>query len=375
MTAPLIKGYCPGALRPMQSGDGMVVRIRPFNGRLRRAHADGIASLASAHGNSMLDLSSRANMQLRGVTADSYAPLIEGLGHMGLLDNDEVTESRRNILVTPFWQANDETETLATGLAQALADPTAPAIPGKFGFAVDTGTVPVLQNASADIRLERDTSGGLLLAAEGSTFGKTVTKDTIIDEACALARWFMQNRDSQTRMAALLKQGEPLPADFVVPRQIQTYSPAPGVTPVGVLVGLAFGQLTAATLASLAKQGGLRLTPWRMLLIEGAHDLPDIDGLITNPADPLLRVVACSGAPACAQALAETRHIARRLAQYLKPEQFLHVSGCAKGCALPKTAPLTVTATTKGFDLIHNGRASDAPAQSALSTHDIIKAL
>ncbi len=29
MTGWEIKGWCPGALRPMQSGDGLVVRIRP----------------------------------------------------------------------------------------------------------------------------------------------------------------------------------------------------------------------------------------------------------------------------------------------------------------------------------------------------------
>ena len=117
------------------------------------------------------------------------------------------------------------------------------------------------------------------------------------------------------------------------------------------------------------------MTPWRMVLVEGARDLPDVAGVITDPADPLLRVVACTGAPACAQALAQTRPIARRLARHLGPEQILHVSGCAKGCAHPKPAALTVTATAQGFDLIHNGRASDAPARSALSPDDIIKAL
>lgn len=375
MTAPLIKGYCPGALRPMQSGDGMVVRIRPFNGRLRRAHADGIATLASVHGNGMLDLSSRANIQLRGVTQDSYAPLMEGLGHLGLLDENEAVESRRNILVTPFWQTGDETPALATALTQALSAADAPAIPGKFGFAVDTGAAPVLQRASADIRLERDAGGGLILAATGAALAKPVTSQTVIQEALDLARWFVRTRDNQTRMAALLGQGTALPEGFIIPRQTQTYLPAPGYTPLGAMVGLAFGQLPVETLASLAKQGSLRMTPWRMVLVEGARDLPDVAGVITDPADPLLRVVACTGAPACAQALAQTRPIARRLARHLGPEQILHVSGCAKGCAHPKPAALTVTATAQGFDLIHNGRASDAPARSALSPDDIIKAL
>ena len=56
----------PGALHPMVSGDGLVVRLRPYNGRLRRAQADGIASLAAAHGNSFLDLSSGGHLQIRG---------------------------------------------------------------------------------------------------------------------------------------------------------------------------------------------------------------------------------------------------------------------------------------------------------------------
>ena len=41
MTGFAIKGWCPGALRPMQSGDGLVVRIRPRGGRLSPAQAVG----------------------------------------------------------------------------------------------------------------------------------------------------------------------------------------------------------------------------------------------------------------------------------------------------------------------------------------------
>lgn len=375
MTAPEVKGYCPGALRPMMSGDGLVVRVRPFNGRLRRAQADGIATLAAAHGNGLIDLSSRGNLQLRGVRDDSYAALIQGLHAMSLVDADAETESRRNILVTPFWQTGEETEGFAAALTAALSAPEAPQIPGKFGFAVDTGREPVLQTASADIRLERDAGGGLILVADGQDKGKPVTSETVIEEALALARWFLETRDNQTRMGALLASGTALPGGFIVPRQPQTYVPQPGYTPLGAMVGLAFGQLEVKTLASLAKQGGLRMTPWRMLLVESARDLPKVRGVITNPADPLLRVVACTGAPRCAQGLAQTRTVARALAPHLDEGTFLHVSGCAKGCAHPRPAPLTVTATKHGFDLIKNGRAGDTPLATALSTDDIIKAI
>ena len=36
-----IKGWCPSALRPMLSGDGLVVRLRPRGGRLSSAQAVG----------------------------------------------------------------------------------------------------------------------------------------------------------------------------------------------------------------------------------------------------------------------------------------------------------------------------------------------
>jgi len=372
---PVIKGYCPGALTPMMSGDGIVVRVRPFNGRLRRAQADGIATLAAAHGNGMLDLSSRGNIQIRGVTQDSYPALIEGLGHMGLLDPTPEIEARRNVMVTPLWQTGDEAEVLVAQMTQALSSQEAPAIPHKFGFAIDTGTLPVLQTASADVRLERDAGGGLILVADGADKGKPVTSETIIDEALALAQWFLDTRSDHKRMAALVASAAALPPGHIVPRQQQTYEPAPGYTPIGAMVGLAFGQLRVETLAALAKHGGLRMTPWRMLLVESARRLPDIDGLITDAADPLLRIVACTGAPACAQGHIETRPLARELAPLLPVGAVLHVSGCAKGCAHPKATPLCVTGTAEGLNLIREGRASDAPALTGLSAQDLTKAL
>ena len=76
---------------------------------------------------------------------------------------------------------------------------------------------------------------------------------------------------------------------------------------------------------------------------------PELAGLITRADDPMLRVIACTGAPGCLQAHAATRPLARALAPHVT--QTLHVSGCAKGCAHPGAAPLTLTATPDGFDL------------------------
>ena len=42
MSRPDAKGWCPGAYRPMMSGDGLVVRVRPVLARLTQAQVLGL---------------------------------------------------------------------------------------------------------------------------------------------------------------------------------------------------------------------------------------------------------------------------------------------------------------------------------------------
>ncbi|MFN7222628.1 MAG: precorrin-3B synthase [Paracoccaceae bacterium] len=368
----VVQGWCPGALRPMLSGDGLVVRVRPDAGRLTQAQAAGLADASRRHGNGLIDLSARGNVQLRGVTEASHPALIDELRALGLIDDDPVSEARRNILVTPF--ADAATDALAHAVAAALQD--APDLPGKFGFAVDTGPAPVLQAVSADIRLERDARGGLMLRCDGLALGAPLREPDAAAPAIALAQWFVDAggvTDRRGRMAALIARGQrptgalaatvsPAPADAV---------PGPGLVPQGVLVGFEFGQLPAESLARLAALGDLRVTPWRMLLIEGLRHLPDLPGMILDADDPIRRVVACTGAPGCLQAHRPVRALARRLAPQVPEGRMLHITGCAKGCAHPAATDVTLVATPSGFDLILLGRAQDTPATVGLPEPDI----
>ncbi len=69
MIETLRKGWCPGALAPMLSGDGYIFRIRLLNGVLSFERAQIFADLALRYGNGAFDLSARANLQMRGVGA------------------------------------------------------------------------------------------------------------------------------------------------------------------------------------------------------------------------------------------------------------------------------------------------------------------
>ena len=374
MSAPTfqVQGWCPGALRPMMSGDGLVVRLRAAAGRLSPRQATGIAAASRAHGNGLIDLSARGNLQLRGVTAASHGPLITDLRALDLIDADAAEEARRNILVTPF--ANAATDALAMRLAAAL--PAMPPLPGKFGFVVDTGAAPVLGGIAGDIRLERDTAGGLILRCDGAALGAPVDAPTLPAAAVALAEWFVAAggvTEGRGRMAALIARGG-TPGGALAGRVAPAPAlpaPTPGLGTEGALVGLPFGQMQAATLGTLATLGALRLTPWRMLLVEGLRHLPDLPGLILRGDDPLRRIEACPGAPACLQALAPVRALACRLAPELPEGRLLHISGCAKGCAHPGRADLTLVATAAGFDLIRGGTAQDRPDQTGLAAEAI----
>ncbi len=376
MTAFAVKGWCPSALRPMLSGDGLVVRLRPRGGRLSADQAVGIAELSRRYGNGLIDLTSRANLQIRGVREDSHEALVSGLARLGLVDDDQAMEAQRNIIVAPFWSEGDDVHMLASELEHALAA-RARGLPEKFGFAIDCGAARVLTQAPADIRIECSEDHGLIVRADGGEMGCVVSKAAAVDTALSLVEWFLSSggvRDGRGRMAAHLARGAKLLGALAGNAEPASASASlnPGIHPCGALVGLAFGQMQSETLDFLADLGpGLRLTPWRMILVEDLREMPQHDGLVTRANDPLLRVVACTGAPACPEAHAETRKLAASLAPHLAPDTRLHVSGCAKGCAQSNASDLTLVGTSVGFDLVRNGSPRDVPIRRGLTIADV----
>lgn len=366
---PKVYGWCPGALRPMMSGDGLVVRIRAPLGRLSQEQARGLAQLSQHFGNGLIDLSARANLQMRGVAPDHHTPLIQGLRGLDLVDQDAAVEARRNLLLTPFWKKGDDSHRIACDLAQALSQAQDLDLPGKFGFAIDCGNQPFLANAAADIRLERQ-GKQILLVADGADKGLPVSPEDAAEAAIELARWFLAQGgapEGRGRMQTLIARRGP-PAPHSSPRATSAPQPRLGPSATGRLVALEFGQIRAEALAALAEAGALRLTPWRMLLVENAQDLAPLPGLVLDATDPRLQVSVCTGAPGCLQALSATRDLARDLAPHLPNGAYLHLSGCAKGCAHPDSADLVLTATGPDtFDLIHHGKAGDQPLKETLS--------
>ncbi|MFN4099871.1 MAG: cobalamin biosynthesis protein CobG, partial [Pararhodobacter sp.] len=320
-----VKGWCPGALRPMLSGDGYVVRVRPRMGELSAAQALGLCAAAEAHGAGLIDLTNRANLQLRGVAEAALPALLADLEALGLLDPDAETETRRNIVVAPTWAHGDDTHRLTLELLARL--PELPALPPKMGFAIDAGPGPVLGETSADFRIERGSRRGLILRPDGREWGIVLAPGAEIDTLIRLSEWFVATGGAEAgRMA---RHAEPLPGWALTglapaPRRAPL---RPGAHALGAVEGCAFGQVRAADLAAAITASGataLRVTPWRVLLLLDAAPGPH-QGLVWNPDAPELRADACPGAPFCPQSSVETRGLALALAPHVPGR--LHVSG------------------------------------------------
>ncbi|HWU01460.1 MAG TPA: cobalamin biosynthesis protein CobG [Novosphingobium sp.] len=360
----VVRGWCPDAWRPMMSGDGLLVRVKPPLARLAGKDLGHLREAAIRWGNGLVDVTRRGNVQIRGVRENRWRELLEWLIARRLVDADPVRERRRNVLVAPDWAPHDETARIGQQLLDRLDE--LPELPGKVGFVIDAGRARALAVEPGDFRLERGESGGLIVRAQGRATGVHVAPGHEVDGLVALARWFVASGGPQAGRMGRHKAelpgelaGNELPAPMAQP-------PAPGRHPLGNSFGVPFGRLDADMLAGLAACD-LRVTPWRMLLIEGAG-LADLPGLISQPADPLLRADACPGAPGCGQSTVETRDLASLLAPLVKGH--LHVSGCEKGCALSRPADVTVTGRDGLYDLaFQSGFSASALGRADLLAH------
>jgi len=355
----MIRGWCPTAWRPMAAGDGLLVRVRPPLGRLTRDQMLGLCDLASTYGNGQIDMTNRANLQIRGVAENGWEPLVAALVALGLVDPDPQLEARRAILGAPVWSAGDDTHRIASELERRLSE--LPDLPGKVGFAIDAGAAPLLSADPADFRIERGVNGGLILRADGRESGVLLADGGEVDALIALAEWFVATggRDAG-RMA---RHHAPLPgwADGRERPAAPATMLTPGPHDLGAARALPFGRIDAGTFRASGADA-FRTTPWRIVLMEGAA--------YETGAEALLRTDACVGAPACPQASVETRDLATLLAPLIAGR--LHVSGCAKGCARSAAADVVLTGRGGHYDLAFDARADAIPTLSGLSAHQVL---
>jgi precorrin-3B synthase len=207
----MVRGACPGALRPMESGDGLIVRVRPRAGSLSVSAAGALARAAARFGNGHIDLTRRANLQIRGVTANALPALQAAIDDLGLLDASAEAEAVRNIIVSPLAGVDPgevlDVRPIAYELERLIANDAALwRLPSKFGFVIDGGGMLPLEDERADIRLQAVSCDGQASIAIGIDrpggtiwLGQT-TPDAAAPAACRTAAAFLETQPAGSRV-------------------------------------------------------------------------------------------------------------------------------------------------------------------------------
>jgi precorrin-3B synthase len=403
----------------MESGDGLIVRLKLTGGIVPLDLAVRIADWSRRFGNGEIDLTARSNLQIRGVTDISLPGLQDAIADAGLLDDNPDGEAIRNVFASPLAGLDadaviDIRPLVAALEARLTGDPILYTLPAKFCFAVDDGGRFGLGGVRADVRFEAVAGPAFAVRLDGAPddmLGPCPPED-LPDIAARLGEAFLARRGDARRMRDLVgrigaavvatdvglrcertqpllrhsrESGNPWSIIATAEKWIPAFA---GMTlerkwgwGAVLRIGLPFGRISAEHLKVLADNAGhngareIRLTPWRTIFVplpsedearRVANDLPK-GAFILDPADPRRRVAACVGAPACRSATTAIREDAARLAALVGEDAFLHVSGCSKGCAYPRAAPISLIGNNSLYDLVRDGRPSDSPVLRGLT--------
>ncbi|HYL34021.1 MAG TPA: NirA family protein [Stellaceae bacterium] len=361
--------------------DSFMCRLRIPNGILSAHQFEGLADLAETLGGGTLDVTTRANLQIREIQPRSAIELLTGIQDLGLTSRGAGADNIRNITGSPT-AGIDPSELIDTRpLARALHFTILNhrelyGLPRKFNIAFDGGgQISVLEDTN-DIGFAavRVADGAAVPAGVyfrmylgGITGHGDFARDTgillkceeCVAAAVAVVRVFIAYGDRTDRKRARLKH---LLDDWgmdrfmtevakelsfappkVPPEQCLPRGPLLKHSHIGVHkqkqkgmnyigVGLPVGRLSAAQvrgLAAIATQfgsGTVRLTVWQNLILSdisdaklpGARKAIEEIGLSVEVSPIRSGLVACTGNTGCKFAATDTKAQALYLAQYLE---------------------------------------------------------
>lgn len=398
MNAPYRRGACPGLSAPMQTGDGLLVRITPSGRTISLDAFSSLCSGAQTHGNGIVEITSRGSIQVRGLTPSSasafsadVAPLalgndgvpvainpLSGLDPDELIDASAIADELRHSLASASWTQNLSAKVSvvidgggSVHLDALMADVRLRAAHSDAGVCFEVllgGDARSARRLGAVALSDAVETVSRLLATLAANAPKAHMKETI--DRLGIGPFASEARRRADLQSVLRIDSDPL----------GLHDLRDGCIALGV--GLPFGHSDANALQRLidtargAGASGLRTSPGRALLILGLApdagsalaDALEQLGFIADPGDPRCRVVACAGAPICSSGEIPARQLAPEIAtaaEHLK-SGIIHISGCPKGCAHHGPAVLTVVGREGQCDLLLNGTPSGSVPVEAL---------
>jgi ferredoxin-nitrite reductase len=360
--------------------DAFMLRLRLPGGVLLAHQARGLADIAERYGGGYVDITTRANLQIREIGAAHPIAVLTAIDELGLTSRGAGADNIRNLTGSPAAgidpQELYDTRPLCRALHHHILNHRELyGLPRKFNIAFDGGgRLSVLEDTN-DIGFATVRVGPGKPVAAGVYFrmllggltghqsfardaGVLLVRDEVVPAAVAILRVFIAHGDRTDRRRARLKylidrwgidkvmaEAAPhlpfawryAPSDIAKPRgpidrhgHIGAHKQAqPGRSYIGVVPPV--GRLTVAQLRGLAAiaerhgSGTLRLTVWQNLLISDIADAAvgtaatavEALGLATAASAIRAGLIACTGNAGCRFALADTKRHGLALAGYL----------------------------------------------------------
>ena len=368
MNASPRRGACPSLSAPMETGDGLLIRLQPLQGGVSPTQLAGLAEAGARFGNAMMEVTARGSLQIRGLTSSSAGDFAAAVDRLGIAVRSGVPVETGPLAGLDPSEAADPRSLAAKIRAGIATSGLAPKLAPKITVIVDGGGALTLGDLIADLRLTALDATSWRLAV-GGTAARARVIGVVPEEAAHAAIVTLLEAIAAKGGAA---RGRDLAADdlagalrgLAIAEAAETDARTPAASvPVGRFalkddrvalgVALAFGQAHADALAGLAataERAGIaeiRFAPGRGLVLPAPADAKistvrqaaEKLGFVVEPGDPRLSVVACAGQPACAAGRYRTRQTAAEIigaaADLFDGSLRLHLSGCAKRCAQP----------------------------------------
>jgi precorrin-3B synthase len=361
-----------------------------------------LCEASEAQGNGILEVTNRGSLQIRGLSTDSAPAFAHTVTSLGLGEH-----AGPPILTSPLLgltaEEHPDLRALLTDIRAQLSDPALASIGPKVSVLIDCGGALHLDSVAGDVRLRACTGNRWHLSIAG-TAAAAVSLGWLDPRRApqaifrillaiaqrgptARARDMINGSESLALHASLagITSDAPPPRLRPIAQPIGVHPLSDGRVAVGI--SLAFGRTHARVLKQLARDAmnlgavSVGTAPGRALLAIGLDISTAAEftaaaaaaGFLVRQDDARRYVIACAGAPACRSGMLSTRELAPAIAEaaqaFLDGSLTIHVSGCAKGCAHPGVAALTLV----GPDgLVVQGRAGDAP-DGVLSADEFIK--
>ncbi|MBE9119409.1 precorrin-3B synthase [Tychonema sp. LEGE 07199] len=390
---------CPGLFYGSRARDGVLSRMRIPGGILSVQQCWSIANLVDRYSTGCLQITNRANLQIRELHSEIPPEVWQDLQELGLASRRVEVDPIRNMMASPTAGIDRQQLLDTRPLVKAWDDylqthPELAELSAKFSIGFDGGELVSIRNLRNDILLVAERSSTnfeivFRLYLNGNT-GIIIEQSQTILVLAALANIYLEYTKNRPRIDGKKPRLRHLLADWGVENyleKVETKLPFPlgrsaielsenaiepnanlgihrqqqsGFSYIGIALPL--GKLESKQLRNLANlaqkfaNGTLRLTPWQNLLIsdipnsqvfEVKQQIADL-GLHSSPTNLDSCLVACAGSSGCASAATDTQShaltMAKDLAKKLTIDRSIniHFSGCEKSCAQHQPIDITL---------------------------------